>query len=75
MTDKRTVMKHCSYCGQSFEQYDDGKGTPQLYCSKVCRNAAHKQRNHESRARRGKYASVLKMVSEWFDSMPEARTM
>jgi hypothetical protein len=51
MTGKRMSMKHCGYCGQSFEQYDDGKGTPQLYCSKVCRNSAHKQRNLESRAR------------------------
>jgi hypothetical protein len=56
MKDGSTTSKmvHCQWCGQSFRQFDDGKGTPQLYCSKLCRSATHRQRNLESRARRGK---------------------
>jgi hypothetical protein len=46
MKDGSTTSKmaHCHWCGQSFEQFDDGKGTPQLYCSRVCNGEAKRQR-------------------------------
>jgi len=42
-----SVMARCHWCGQSFERFDDGKGTPQLYCSKVCKGEAKRKRRNE----------------------------
>jgi hypothetical protein len=42
----------CKACGLPFVQYDDGKGTPKLYCDKVCRSAAHRTRNLANREKR-----------------------
>jgi hypothetical protein len=52
----------CKSCGIPFVQYDDGKGTPKLYCDTVCRSAAHRKRNLANREKRRQECGVSPMV-------------
>lgn len=43
---KQSVCKivQCGHCGYPIASYADGKGTPKLYCDRICRNKAKKAR-------------------------------
>jgi hypothetical protein len=43
----------CRFCGKPFYQYNDGKGTPQVYCNRICKGAAKRIRNLANRKARG----------------------